>query len=301
MGVGMILFTYARRARGWEEWVIRRHFLIRGGLLVVLQLLVVNWVWKLGPASFPKVYIGVLVALGGGMLIGSALLSLNAVTLLVLSVTLLVGIELTHPEPSQWGAIFDQPLGLLLGYSGGDATFWSNYPVLPWLEMVTFGMAFGHWVVAEPGPAFKRGTWLGVFFLTGFAGLRFLNGFGNIRPMVGQGWIAFLNVVKYPPAITFTLLTMGFNLLSLGAFAALGPRARGWLQPLLVYGRTPLFFYLLHLLLYAVLGRWLAPGGTSLLLMLPVWLLGLLLLYPLCRWYGAFKARQPAESLWRFF
>jgi hypothetical protein len=35
--------------------------------------------------------------------------------------------------------------------------------------------------------------------------------------------------------------------------------------------------------------------------MYPYWLLGLLILYPLCLWYGRLKHRQPANSILRFF
>jgi uncharacterized membrane protein len=300
MGVGITLFARNRREQGWGEWDISRHFLVRGGLLVALQLLVVNWAWKLGPEPFPSLYIGVLFALGGGMMIGSALLQLKAGPLLVLSAALFIGIELTHPDPAQWGAIFDQPLGLIFGYSGGDMDFWSNYPILPWLELVTFGMAFGTWLSVDSDAAYRRGVILGSIFILSFVVLRSLDGFGNIRPREGQGWIAFLNVVKYPPAMTFTLLTMGLNLLLLGGLAKADARAQKLLGPLVVFGRTPLFFYLLHLYLYGFLGRWLASNGTSLLVMLPYWILGLLILYPLCKWYCRFKSRQPAGSVWRF-
>jgi len=66
-----------------------------------------------------------------------------------------------------------------------------------------------------------------------------------------------------------------------------------------VFGQTPLFFYVLHLFLYAGLGHLLAPHGASLLRMYPVWLLGLVILYPLCVWYGRFKRRQSPNSLLR--
>ena len=120
MGVGMFLFAHSRRKRGWSEWEIIRHFLIRGGLLIALQLLIINRAWHLGPEPFPRVYIGVLIALGGGMSLGSFLLRLKPTYLLVLAIALFIGTELSHPDPSQWGLIFDQPLGLVFGYSGGD-------------------------------------------------------------------------------------------------------------------------------------------------------------------------------------
>jgi uncharacterized membrane protein len=300
MGAGMLAFAVSRRKKGWSEWAITRHFLIRGGILIGLQFLVVNLAWQLSPEPFPKVYIGVLVALGGGMIIGSFLLRLPKNLLLVLTLVLFIGIELTHPSPDQWGLIFDQPLGLLLNYSGGDMDFWSNYPILPWLEMVVFGMVFGHWLLEDRKRAFRKVFILGEAFLSIFVLVRYLDSFGNIRPIQGESWIDFLNVVKYPPAMTFTLLTMGVNLLLIGTFSKAGERAEKLLQPLVVFGKVPMFFYILHLFLYAGLGLWLTPDGTSIPVMYPYWLLGLLILYPLCLWYGKYKHRQGVNSVLRF-
>lgn len=300
MGIGMVLFAHRRRERGWGGWAITRHFLVRGLLLIVLQLTVVNLAWSLGPVPFPRIYIGVLFALGGGMIFGSLLLRLKARDLLIMTGLLFVGTELTHPHPGDWGQIFDRPLGLLLGYSGGDFNFWSNYPILPWLELVTFGILFGHWLLTNPQRAFRRGLFLGGAFLLAFSALRGLDGFGNIRPREGDTWIDFLNVVKYPPAMTFTLLTMGINLVLLRFFAWMTARWPGYVQVLVVLGQVPLFFYILHLYLYAGMGQAFAPIGTSVLGMYPFWLLGLAVLYPLCFWYGQSKRRQPANSVWRF-
>ncbi len=111
--------------------------------------------------------------------------------------------------------------------------------------------------------------------------------------------MGYLNVVKYPPAMTFTLLTMGVNLIVLGLMA----RARGvavrLLEPLTVFGRVPMFFYIAHLYLYSVLGAWLAPNGTSIGTMYLYWLGGLVLLFPACLWYGNLKNRHR-DSLLRF-
>ena len=300
MGTGMVLFAASRRSRGWSEWAIVRHFLIRGTLLIALQFSVVNLAWNLGPQPFPDVYMGVLAALGGGMILGSLFIRLGPLTLAIVGLVLLVGVEFSHPDPSQWGLIFDQPLGLVFGYSGGDAEFWSNYPIFTWLELVIFGMAFGKWMLADEEAPLRR-TWLiGVFALVGFYLLRTFDGFGNIRPRSGDDWIGYLNVVKYPPAMTFTLLTMGVNLILLSLFA----RARGWasrlLEPLATFGRVPLFFYVTHLYLYLGLGAWLQPSGTTIPVMYLYWLAGLGILYPLCVWYGHLKQRQPADSLLRF-
>ena len=108
-------------------------------------------------------------------------------------------------------------------------------------------------------------------------------------------------MVKYPPSVAFNLLTMGVLLVILGWLGRAGNRARRLLQPLIVYGQVPLFFYVTHLFLYAGLGWLLTPRGTSIPQMYPYWLLGLVILYPFCMWYGELKRRQPLDSLLRFF
>jgi hypothetical protein len=72
-----------------------------------------------------------------------------------------------------------------------------------------------------------------------------------------------------------------------------------WGQPLLVFGRSPLLFYLAHLYLYGLIGLAIAPAGMPIAQMYPYWLAGLVILYFVCRWYGAFKHRQAPNSLWR--
>jgi len=49
--------------------------------------------------------------------------------------------------------------------------------------------------------------------------------FGNIRLRTGNTWIEFLNVVEYPPSITFTLMTMGMDLIILALFTRAGEKA----------------------------------------------------------------------------
>jgi uncharacterized membrane protein len=119
--------------------------------------------------------------------------------------------------------------------------------------------------------------------------------------MLGDSWIDFLNVVKYPPSISFTFLTLGLILLLLGVLARINKGWHKFLSPLVVFGRSPLFFYVLHLFVYAVIGILFTPSGTSLGNMYFFWIAGLLLLYPLCLWYGRLKQRQRAGSILRLF
>ncbi len=299
MGVGMALFAASRRARGWSEAELIRHFVTRGLVLIALQFTVINLAWTTGVPPFPTFYQGVLSALGGCMILGSLVLRVRPALLAGLAGLLFVVIELSHPDPSLWGVVFDQPLGLVFGFSGGDATFWSNYPILAWLELVVLGLAFGTWMLSDPSKAFNTAMAVGAAFVVGFVLLRAADGFGNVRPRPTDDWVGFFNVVKYPPAMTFTLLTMGFNLIALGVFARI-ERGGVWvLERLAVLGSVPLFFYVAHLYVYSGLGNVLEPDGTSLPAMYLYWLAGLVLLYPACVWYGKLKRRHP-DSLLRF-
>jgi len=302
MGVGMLLFAHARQERGWSRWAVIRHFVIRGGVLIALQLLIVNCAWELSPEGWGlKLYIGVLFALGGCMLLGSLLLWLKPTYLLGLTLLLFAGTEVLHPGLGMWGTVSHDPASVILLTPGGSSSLWSYYPILPWLELTVFGMFFGHWLVKDPQKAFSRAWKLGAAFLLAFLVVRYLDGFGNIRPRMSNSWMDFLSPVKYPPSMSFTLMTAGVNLILLWMFSRASERVQPFLQPLVVFGQAPLFFYVLHLFLYAGIGYLVAPKGTSIPVMAPFWLVGLLILFPLCLLYGRFKHRQPANSILRFF
>jgi uncharacterized membrane protein len=301
MGAGMSLFARSRLAQGWRRRAVIRHFILRGTMLVALQFLIINQVWELSPGGWQlDLYVGVIAALGGTMIIASLLVWLPPSQLVLLAAALLIGTELAVPDATRWSQGLSVAARLTVT-SGGDNHLWSNYPLLAWLELVTFGMAVGYWLQRDPQRLYRSLPLVGAAFLVLFTAIRVLDGFGNLRPRAGDGWIDFFNVVKYPPSIAFTLLTTGLNLILLGLIGAASARRPRLLAPFGILGRAPLFFYVTHLFLYAGLGRWLAPRGTSILAMIPYWLLGLLLLLPLCGWYGRLKHRQPAASTLRFF
>ena len=166
--------------------------------------------------------------------------------------------------------------------------FFVSYPPLPWLG----AMAFGYGMSRQP-------RWLvatGLAMLAAFVGLRALDHPGSL--------LAFINVDKYPPTTTFLLLTLGVALLAL---AALDHRPLALFE---VYGRVPLFCYLIHIpaihalavvYSYAKFGAatWLTSGpvifwdtplpgsppdyGLSLPLVYAVWIAVLAALYPTAR------------------
>jgi hypothetical protein len=68
-----------------------------------------------------------------------------------------------------------------------------------------------------------------------------------------------------------------------------GGRVQMVSRPLVAFGSAPLFVYVLHLVLYMLMGRYFEPLGTSLPVMYVYWLIGLAILYLPAVWYGHFK------------
>ena len=297
MGMGMWIFAHSRQKQGWSKSQIIRHFVARGFILIALQFFIVNPAWQLSPSGWMiEKYIGVLFALGGTMILGTILILLPTHYLIPLTLIFLFNNAFPLLDPASWGENFNT-LQRLTFIPGGDLMLWVNYPIFPWLPLVTLGMLFGHWLQKDKEKAYQRALWIGVSFLLLFIITRPLGNFWNIRSLFGESWIDFLNVVKYPPSLTFIFMTMGINLLLLWMFSKLDKA----LRPLIAFGKTPLFFYITHLYLYATLGICFTPNGTSIPKMLPFWLLGLVILYPLNLWYARFKKRQPEKSIIHFF
>jgi uncharacterized membrane protein len=172
------------------------------------------------------------------------------------------------------------------------------YPVLPWLGVAALGMYFGYWW--KSNPAGQKNVWaLGALLLALGIGLRMIGGWGNITLPRDGSWIEFLNNVKYPPSLVFWTMAVGIDLILLGLLMRLP--VTGERSPLMVFGQTPLFFYVLHFYLLALIGFVLFPAPGSLLVTYGVWVAVLVMLYPVCAWYRTFKSGRAVESVWRYF
>jgi uncharacterized membrane protein len=129
--------------------------------------------------------------------------------------------------------------------------------------------------------------------------LRAAGGWGNIRLPRNDGWIEFLNNVKYPPSLVFWSISLGIALLLLSLLCRLPEKVKSAWSPLIVFGQTPLFFYLVHFYVFALCGVAVFREATSLQGAYVVWAVVLAALYPACAWYRRFKFSKGPGSLWR--
>jgi uncharacterized membrane protein len=313
MGVGMMLFANGRYQIGWSNGKIARHFALRGAILMLFQLILEDPAWliadMLNPVDLPPppgggdnlwIHLGVLFSLGAAMLIWGLLLRANLIATLIISFAAILLPQFLIPSLTDVNTLYS-PLLRVLAIPGQTNIMQVYYPILPWLGLAGIGVAFGKLLLQDERRAFRAALIAGSLSLLLFVPLRAAGGFGNFHPPADSSWIAFLNLTKYPPSLSFMLVTMGGVLLLAVLFHRLEDGLRHWWgKPLLVFGRVPLFFYVVHLYLYALLGL-AFPTGTSLGMMYLVWAIGLIILYPLCKWYSRFKSQSAPDSLWRLF
>jgi uncharacterized membrane protein len=175
------------------------------------------------------------------------------------------------------------------------------YPVIPWLAGAAAGMYFGYWWRNDPERARRRVWMVGLALLCVGMALRATSGWGNIRPPRDSSWIEFLNNVKYPPSLVFWTMSLGIDLLILALLIRLPEIIKSAKSPLIVFGQTPLFFYVLHLYVLIAFAFAFFREAASLQTAYAIWIVVLVLLYPVCALYRNFKMNKPPESLWRHF
>ena len=324
--------AYLQLLRGKPKPELARFLVTRGLWLIALELTVVRlivWfnldfhfafmlqvIWVIGVA---------MILLAGLIYLPLRIVAVGSLAVIALH-NLLDGIRVqgfSAPGQPLWGV--GRALWLLLHQQGmifltPDVYGLVLYPLIPWIAVLAAGYCFG--VVYEWGADRRRRVLLklGAGLLLAFTVLRAINVYGDPNRWTKQKnvWftvLSFLNVTKYPPSLLFLLLTLGAAILAL---PWLEKRAAGWLSRVLItFGRVPLFFYVGQWLTahgLAVLAGSLAgqpvdrlfaglfdqpqsnPGnlGFSLGMVYLFWLIGLLLLYPLCRWFAELKRRRRA-------
>ena len=312
----------ARRKRPAE---LASFLLTRGLWLLVLEVLVISTAASFAPTGVDgfggRTYVNLqviwvigasMVILAGGQFLGRrACLAIGAAILLghnLLDAVWPAAMPSASTAPV-WAALHSRQL-----YEVGQFAIYFNYPLLPWIGVMFLG--YGAAGLFEL-PAQQRDQWLlriGVGMVIAFILIRASNGYGDPNvwkfdpSSTAASVMSFLGTAKYPPSLLYILMTLG----PAAILCAFADRLRGPIKDALVtFGRAPLAFYIAHLYLIhaaAVLvgvaqgfaaEQFLTPYrffpkgyGVGLLGVYLIWIAVVVILYPLCRWVAAVKARR---------
>ena len=322
-GTGAFLST----SHGKSIPQVSRFLFTRGLWLVFLELTVVDFAW----GFVPWAQAGVIWILGWSMVAMALIVRLPVRWIAVLG----LGMIATHNlldgiNPGSFGRL--SWLWILLHSRGripltADFSFTVRYALIPWVGVMAVGFAFGA-LMLRP----DRRRWiltLGIGATVLFFLLRGLNVYGNgiaglsfgypysagpwsVQPTLSLTVISFFNVLKYPPSLDYLLVTLGPALILLGLLDS-AKAASGLSRILMVFGRVPLFYYLLHIYLVHILANLAAlafhqtiwhgtviadfaqkpPGyGHGLPFVYAVWILAVALLYMPCLWFMKLRSRH---------
>lgn len=322
--------AYLSGRRGKRTADVSRFLWTRGLWLIVVEMALVT----LGASfdvSYRFVVWQVIWAIGWSMVALSVLIFLPWRVLLVFSIGMIVlhnGLDPITPE--QFGSmawlwqILHAPFSMIEPSPGH--TVLVIYPLIPWIGVMSAGFCFGRVLDLDLDRRRRRLFGLGLALTAGFVVLRLVNGYGDPSPWSAQSTstltvLSFLRTTKYPPSLEFLLMTLGPACLALGMLTAIDRQPLSTRNPLLVFGKVPLFYYLLHwyvLHLVAIMMAWfrygrigfmfgvpssLLPLGTypddygySLPVVYVVWAAIVIAIYPACLWYARVKARS--RSVW---
>ena len=223
----------------------------RGLWLILLEFTVVH-VGLFFNVKYDLLFLLVFWALGMSMMAMALLVHLRYGILLTVSLGMIALHNLADGVSAAalgklawlWRILHEQ--GIVLA---GSLPIFVAYPLVPWFGVMAAGFCLGRLYRL---PSERRRTVLigiGLTLTALFVVLRGLNGYGDPRPWTAQERpvmtvLSFLNCTKYPPSLLFLLMTLGPMITLLGLLERARPGDR---HPLLVFGRVPLLFFVLHI------------------------------------------------------
>jgi uncharacterized membrane protein len=310
-GVGAFFWwNRARRTR-----LQLSEFLVKRGLwLALLDVTVIHFAMTFGKGLM---ILTPLWGLGWAMVVLAALIYIPTVPLAVLSVlaialhNLLDSVDAAQFGRAAWIWNWLHQLGV---FRVGSTPVLISYTLVPWFAVMSAGYCFGNVLLMDPQRRRRWMLWTGTSLTVAFVVNRWINVYGDPVPWQGS-LLSFLRCNKYPPSLDFLLMTLGPAILLLAWFDQV-KFADG--NPLLVFGRVPLFYFILHLYVLHFLAfplAWLRYGhaeflwqplrsmggdfatypahyGYSLWSTYVIWICVVAGLYPLCLWFARLKQRR---------
>lgn len=295
--------------------------LTRGLWLIVLELVVVRFAIVFN-FYYDVIFFQVIWVIGASMVCMAGLIHLNYKAVLAIGLLIVFGhnifdafrLQPGDPLFALWTVL--RQFGVV-PLTENNALF-VIYPLLPWLGIMMLGFGLGKLYSGE----YTKEQRQKILFILGFSALglfiflRTINIYGDPAPWSAQKngmftFMSFLNTTKYPVSLLYTLMTLGPVLVILALMEKIN---FSFLKPFQVFGRVPMFYYVLHFsLIHAIslalfmnktgkslgdidfhfnksFGGITPEGGYSLGITYLLWMAVVIFLYPLCVWYNRYKS-----------
>lgn len=243
------------RAQQRDKKEMSRYLLSRGALLVLLECTWVSFSWQFGFSVF---ILQVIWAIGVSMMALGLLIWLPRQVLVAVAALLI----LPHNLFDSWHGK-DSGILFLAWHQGGYYPLTENlgivfaYPLMPWIGLMVAGYCLGPVMLWD---AVRRQRFLlsaaAVLFVS-FIVLRSGNFYGDPDHWTtqGKGWfvdlMSFVKVHKYPPSLLYLCITLSIGL---SLLALLEKYVQRPLPVLMIFGKTPMFFYMIHIALVHAMG-----------------------------------------------
>ena len=306
-------------SRGKSKPELARFLWTRGLWLILLDMTVIKVSWSFN-LDYKFNFMMILWPIGFAMIVLAGLVYVPARIVGLMGVAIVAAHNLSDQlQPEAFGSLSGLWRMLHAGGTiqlGGGITFFATYALLPWLGVMAAGYGFGALLIQDREPRRRQVFWLGLGLCVLFVILRGINAYGDPKPWTQQPsalftGLSFLDCAKYPPSLLYVLMTVGPGIL----FISLADRPLGKMgQPFVIFGRVPMFYYLLHAPLIhglAVVIAWAnsqgplgsflgvpqPPGyGYGLGVVYALWFVVVLILYFPCRWFAELKRRR--RDIW---
>ena len=300
-------------------------FLFKRGLwLVFVEIIIINFGWKFD-INFTHIGLQTIWSLGISMIVLAGLIYLPKKIILAISIVIIFGHNLLdniHFEGSYFWSILHEYKQFEF-IEGHKVLF--AYSLLPWIAVMSLGYCFGS-LYDSSFEVKKRKRILnnlGIGSLVLFLILIAINKYGNPVQWTNYGitsktLMSIFDINKYPPSLLYLLITLGGTFL----FLANAEKLKGKVVDFFcVFGRVPFFYYILHIYLIHLIAVFAAEFtgfgwqvmvsmptfatrvealkgyGFNLITVYVVWIIVILLLYPLCKKFDNYK-QSHKEKWW---
>jgi uncharacterized membrane protein len=300
--------AYLSISRGKTKNEAAKFLLSRGLWLVLLELTIIRFGWTMN-LNYNFIFLQVIWAIGVSMVILAALIYLPLPAIAAFGFILIFGHDLFDNLSTTTFSVAGKDIWDVLHVSGivsfGNVNVFFFYPLIPWIGVMSLGYCFGTLFKMDEPKRRKLLITFGICAIAIFIAIRAFNFYGDPSSWTNQySWyrdvFSFIDVSKYPPSLDYLLITLGPVMLMLAALENVHNRVT---SIFLVYGRVPLFYYILHLYLARLLSfltfvvmdkkeGYSFPLGTVYM----VWLLVVFILYFPCRWFMKYK--QTHKQWW---